>query len=97
MLRRSNLTKNKLPAFNNLSITTGVGAQSVNCPKPSCPFTQVLWSIRSIPGEVAVLSRRRVDLLVGQGQLLLEVEAHGLVLLLPVAEGTDQLGVDLST
>lgn len=42
-----------------------------------------------------MLSWWRVDLLVSQGQLLLEVEAHGLVLLLAVPERADQLGVDL--
>jgi hypothetical protein len=42
-----------------------------------------------------VLPGRRVHLIVGEGQLLLEVEAHRLILLLAVPEGADQLGVDL--
>ena len=39
----------------------------------------------------------RVHLLVGQGQLLLEAEPHGLVLLPAIAEGAHQLGKDLKT
>ncbi len=48
-----------------------------------------------MPGEVTILSWRRVDLLVRQGQLLLEVQPHRLVLLLAIAERADQLSVNL--
>ena len=55
----------------------------------------IVYFLQHQPGKVTMLSWWRVDLLVSQGQLLLEVEAHGLVLLLAVPERADQLGVDL--
>jgi histone H3/H4 len=42
-------------------------------------------------------ARRRVDLLVCQGQLLLEVQAHRLVILLAVAERANKLSINLKS
>ena len=52
-------------------------------------FVPCVFRFNWLPGKIAVLSRWRVDLFICQGQLLLEVEAHGLVILFAIPEGAD--------